>query len=57
MIKNFYYFFMFCAYILASIGGFGYAVMGGSWPVAISIVLLAIMAWPKFTEYFNKLKD
>ncbi len=56
MVKLFY-FVMVCAYILASFGGFGYAAWGGSWPIAISIVLLAWMAWPKFSEYFKKLQD
>lgn len=57
MIKNFFYFLMVCAYILATVGGFGYALLGGSWPIAIAIVALAFMAWPKFNEYRKKLID
>lgn len=55
--RNFFYFIMVCAYFLASIGGFGYAVYGGSWPIAIAIILLAWMAWPKFSEYFKKIGE
>lgn len=44
-------FIMVCAYVVATLGGFGYALWGGSWPVAISIILLAWMAWPKFNEF------
>lgn len=55
--RNFFYFIMVCAYVLATLGGFGYAAWGGSWPIAISIVLLAVMAWPKFNEYRKKLID
>lgn len=54
MIKIFY-FLMVCAYVLATLGGFGYAAWGGSWPVAIAIVALAFMAWPEFVKYHNKL--
>lgn len=57
MINNFFYFFMLCAYVLASVGGFGYAAWGGSWPIAVSIILLAWMAWPKFNEYRKKLME
>ncbi len=55
IIKKIYYFLMCCAYVLATIGGFGYAAWGGSWPIAISIILLAVMAWPKFNEYRKEL--
>lgn len=56
MIKLFY-FLMVCAYVLATLGGFGYAAWGGSWPIAIAIVALAYMAWPEFVKYHNKLME
>lgn len=46
-------FFMLSAYALASIGGFGYAVYGGSWPIAIAVVALSYMAFPKAKEYWK----
>ncbi len=55
--KQFFYFFMLCAFALATIGGFGYALWGGSWPIAIAIVLLAWMAWPQAKKYFQALTE
>jgi hypothetical protein len=57
MAKKLFFFFMLCAYVLASIGGFGYAVYGGSWPIAIAIVALSYMAFPKAKEYYTKLTE
>lgn len=55
--KNFFYFLMLCAYVLASVGGFGYAAYGGSWPVAIAVLALAFMAFPTARKYFEKLTE
>ena len=44
--KNFIAFVCLCAYVMGAIGGFGYALYGGSWPIAIAIVVLGIRAWP-----------
>lgn len=57
MINRLYYFMMICAYVLATLGGFGYAAWGGSWLIALAILALAFMAWPKFMEYNNKLME
>lgn len=46
-----------CAYVLGTIGGFGYALYGGSWPIAIAIVILGILAFPKFKEAFKELTN
>ena len=51
--KGIYAILMMMAYVLGAIGGFGYSLYGGSWPVAIAIVILAYMAWPKFVSYWN----
>ena len=48
---------VFCLYILGSIGGFGFAVYGGSWPCAAGVVVLAIMAFPEFKKYWKELSD
>ena len=53
--KGIYAILMMMAYVLGAIGGFGYSLYGGSWPVAIAIVILAYMAWPKFVSYYNLL--
>lgn len=55
--KQFINFFAFVAYLLGTIGGFGYAVWGGSWPIAVAIIILAILAFPevkrRFTEWID----
>ena len=55
--KQFVNFFAFVAYLLGTIGGFGYAVCGGSWPIAVAIIILAILAFPevkrRFTEWID----
>lgn len=35
------------------IGGFGYAVWGGSWPIAIGVIVLAVLAWPGIKRVWN----
>lgn len=47
----------FCAYILGALGGWGYAVHGGSWPIAVAIIILAVMAWPTFKEAYKQLTE
>ena len=39
-------FFIVCLYALGAIGGVGYALYNGAYPVAIGVVALAWMAWP-----------
>ena len=41
--SKFIAFVKFCAFILGAVGGFGYAVYGGSWPIAAAIIILALM--------------
>lgn len=55
--KKLFAFIAFCAYILGALGGFGYAVYGGSWPIAIAIVILALMAWPQFENAWKEMND
>ena len=46
-----------CAYAMGTIGGFGFSVYGGSWPVAISVLILAVMAWPTAKKLWNDLSE
>lgn len=48
-------FFIIAAYVLGTIGGFGYALYGGSWPIAIAIIILGVLAFPKVKEAFKTL--
>ena len=55
--SKFIAFVKFCAYILCAVGGFGYAVYGGSWPIAVAIIILALMAWPEFAAAYKVLTE
>lgn len=46
-------FVMFCLYILGSIGGFGFAVYGGSWLIAVCVAIFGVMAFPKAEKWFK----
>ena len=37
--------------VIGAVGGIGYAIYCGSWPVAIGVAVLAYTAWPKFYDY------
>ena len=56
MAKKFYCFVMLCLYVLGVLGGIGYAIYGGAWPVAIGIAATAYLAFPKAKELFEYLK-
>lgn len=34
------------AFVLGTIGGIGYAIWGGSWPIAVAVAVLAVLAFP-----------
>lgn len=55
--SKFIAFVKFCAFILGAVGGFGYAVYGGSWPIAAAIIILALMAWPEFAAAYKVLAE
>lgn len=52
--SKFIAFVKFCAYILGAVGGFGYAVYGGSWPIAVAIIILAPMATATYPSPLGK---
>lgn len=49
------YFFVLCLCVLGAIGGIGYALYGGAWPIAIGVATLTWAAFPKLKEAFEKL--
>ena len=55
--KKVYCFLMLCLYVLGSIGGIGYSVFNGAWPVAAGVAALAYMAWPKVVECYKGLME
>ena len=48
-------FFGLCAYAVGSIGGFGLAMYGKGYFIALCVVALAVMAFPKAKEFFKEL--
>lgn len=57
MKKQFLSFIGICAYAMGTIGGFGFSAWGGSWPVAIAVLILAVMAWPTVKKLWNDMSD
>ena len=53
---NFLAFFGLCAYVLGSIGGLGNALYNKSYLIAVAIVILAIMAFPKAKEFWEAMQ-
>ena len=43
--------------IMGVIGGIGYAIYGGSWPIAVGVVVLAILAWPGIKKVWKTFND
>lgn len=56
-LKKIWYFLIICFSVLGALGGFGYAIYGGSWPIAIGIIPLTYCAMPKIMEYADKIID
>lgn len=50
-------FLVICLFALGAIGGFGYSVYGGSWPIAVGVVILAILAFPTVKKYWKELSN
>ena len=47
-----------CAlWVLGGIGGIGYAIYGGSYPIAAGCAINAILALPTVKKHFNELTE
>ena len=55
MAKKILYFFCLVAYAVGILGGIGYSIYGGSWPIAICIAALGAMAFPFAKKCFKEL--
>ena len=53
--KKSYYFVMLCLCVMGLIGGIGYSLYCGAYPIAVGVAVLAYMAWPQVKDYFLKL--
>ena len=54
MTKGFFYMFALMAYLMGSIGGFGYACYSHAYVIALAVLVLAVMAFPTAKNYFDK---
>ena len=54
MTKGFFYMFALMAYLMGSIGGFGYACYNHAYVIALAVLVLAVMAFPTAKRYFDK---
>ena len=57
ILKKLACFIIIILYAMGAIGGFCFAVYGGSWPCAIGVVLLAVLAFPTAQRAFMYLKS
>lgn len=55
--KKFLYLLGLAAYAVGSIGGFSYACYCKAYFIAVCVVALAVMAFPKAKEFFTKLTE
>lgn len=53
-IKNFA---IICLWFLGTIGGIGYAIYGGSWPVAAGCAVNALLALPTVVKNIKELTE
>ena len=53
--KKMLYFFGQFAYVLGSVGGFGYALYSKAYLIAVCVAVLAGMAFPTALKWYHKL--
>lgn len=52
--RQFINFLALVAYVFATVGAFGYAVWGGSWPIGIAVIIMAALAFPEVKRRFKE---
>lgn len=55
--KGFIYFVLICLYILGTIGGIGYTIYNGAYPIAVGVAVCGWLAFPKANEIYGKLTE
>ena len=53
--KKIGYLLLLCLCAMGAIGGVGYSLYCGAYPIAVGVVVLAYSAFPKVKEYYNKI--
>jgi MFS superfamily sulfate permease-like transporter len=44
-------------WVMGIVGGIGYSIYGGAWPIAVGVAVAAWLSWPKVVELFHNLTD
>ena len=57
MMKKILYFALLFLWAMGILGGIGYSIYGGAWPIAVGVAVAAWLSWPKVTELFHNLTD
>ena len=57
MVKMILYFLAIFAYIVGTIGGFGYAMYCKAYFIGICVLVLGVMAFPTAKSFFKKLTE
>jgi choline-glycine betaine transporter len=55
--KKFINFAVCCLWVLGTIGGIGYALYEGAYPIAAGVAALSIMSFPTVKKHFNELTE
>ena len=55
--KGFICFLQICLYILGTIGGIGYACYNHAYLIAAGVAAVAVMAFPRFVFFYEKLTE
>jgi hypothetical protein len=57
MFKKILSFLELCAWVVGTLGGFGWCAFNHAWLIALCIVALAVMAFPCARQAFKELAD
>lgn len=57
IMKKILCFFGQCAYVLGSVGGFGYALYSKAYLIAVCVAVLAVMAFPTAKKWYHLMME
>jgi uncharacterized membrane protein len=57
MMKKILYFVLLFLWAMGILGGIGYSIYGGAWPIAVGVVVAGVLSWPKVKSLYNKLNE
>ena len=57
MMKKILYFVLLFLWAMGILGGIGYAIYGGAWPIAVGVAVAGFFSWPTVKSLYNKLNE